>query len=72
MTGPQARDVVAGLGEAVLHRLSALPVLGTQRPGSQHIQQIDAGSITLSSRDGMAAHIADTVAAHLLHGKGGR
>lgn len=68
----QAREVVAGLGEAVLYRLAESGAPGALPPGSRHVERIDAGPIALSSRGGIAAHVADAVTAHLPRRTGDR
>jgi hypothetical protein len=69
---PQARQLVAGLGEAVLRRLGASSVLGAQTPVALHIDRVDAGSLGPSSPERVAAHLADAVAARLPPPKGER
>jgi hypothetical protein len=69
---PQARELVAGLGEAVLRRLHESGALGAQAPGTGHIERIDAGSIAPTTRERIAAHLADAVRAQLAPPKGER
>lgn len=68
----QAREAVAGLGEAVLRRLDASGVPGTLPPGVRHVERIDAGAVQLSGRDGIATQVADAVAAQLRSRTGDR
>jgi len=72
VTESQARSLAKGLSDAVLRRLSGSPALGARSPGTQHIAKIDAGSVTLSSRDRIATHLADSVIANLPPQKGDR
>jgi hypothetical protein len=69
---PQARELAAGLGEAVLRRLMESSAIGSGLPGVQHIERIDAGSVALASRDRLATHLAKSVMAHLPPAKGDR
>jgi hypothetical protein len=69
---PQARELVAALGEAVLRRLNDSSAIGSQLPGVRHIERIDAGSVALTCRDRLARHLADSVMAHLPPAKGDR
>ena len=62
---PQARELSAGLGEAVLRQLNDGGALAAQSRTTQHIQRIDAGSVVFSTPDRVAAHLADAVKAHL-------
>lgn len=69
---PLARELAAGLGEAVLRRLDESGALAAQAPGSRHVEQVDAGSVTPSTRARLAAQLADAVGEHLGPPKGGR
>ena len=68
----KAREFVTGLGESVLRRLENSPAISAQPQGVRRIERIDAGTIALSSRERLATHLADTVAAHLPPQKGDR
>jgi hypothetical protein len=56
----------------VLRRLDESGALAAQAPGSRHVEQVDAGSVTPSTRARLAAQLADAVGEHLGPPKGGR
>ncbi len=62
---PRARGLAAGLGEVVLRQLSSSLVLATRPPTVAQVERVDAGTVTLSSREQIAAHIAGAVAAQV-------
>ena len=59
-----ARGITAGLGAAIMERLSPL-VTDAPRPRLSRVDVVEAGTLRLTNRDQIADAVAEAVSSHL-------
>ena len=57
----RARELVSGLGEAVLRQLAGTPTFLSHAAGRTRVERIDAGNAPLSARQELANRVATAV-----------